>query len=161
MPRSGHLGSSSSSGGEGKKPRDQDVEVEQLRRQQRVEKEQGVQGDSTRRESGLEEDWNMEVDEEVGNEKKLDEQRCSRTGRKTWKEELQEIEKKRNERTSACIPEDAEKCLKRCKVCRIRTGIFSTTTVFVMKRCERSERQLMKERQVSWSWRRSHGSRGL
>ena len=48
------------------------AQVGQLRRQQRVEKGQGVQVDSTRTESGL--DWNMEVGEEVGNQKKLDEQ---------------------------------------------------------------------------------------
>ena len=51
------------------------AQVEQFRRQQRVEKGHGVQGGSTRRESGLEEDWNMEVDEEVDDRKKLDEQR--------------------------------------------------------------------------------------
>ena len=87
-------GSSSSSGGEGKKPQEQDAvikelraQVEQLRRQQRVENGQGDQGDSTRRESGLEEDWNMEVDEEVDDKKKLDEQR------RTLQKQLREIEK--------------------------------------------------------------------
>ena len=34
-----------------------------------------MQGEPTRRESGLEEDWKMEVDEEVDSKKKLDEQR--------------------------------------------------------------------------------------
>ena len=32
-----------------------------------------MQGESARRESGLEEDWKMEVDEEVDSKKKLDE----------------------------------------------------------------------------------------
>ena len=92
------------------------VLVEQLRMQQRVEKEQGVQGDTTRRESGLEEDWNMGVDEEVDKKKKLDEQwkrlqkqlreiyKFSDMGemfwdgqKEKWKEELQEIEEKRNQ----------------------------------------------------------------
>ena len=81
-----------------------------------MEKGQGVPGDLMRRESGLEEDWNMEVDEEVDNRKKLDEQRkrlqkefggsdkfsdmdqMFRDGQdEKWKEELQEIEKKRSE----------------------------------------------------------------
>ena len=77
-----------------------------------MEKEQGVQGVSTRGESGLEEDWNMEVDEEVDN-KKLQRKRLQkqpqeienfsdmdqmfRDGQKEkWKEEPQEIDKKRN-----------------------------------------------------------------
>ena len=63
-------GSSSSSGEEGQRPRDQGAklkdlraQVEQLWRQQRVEKGQGVQGVSTRRESGLEEVDNKKLDE--------------------------------------------------------------------------------------------------
>ena len=75
-------------------PRDQDMDikklraqVEQLQRQQGVDKVQGVQGESTRRESGLEEDWNMEVAEEVDNKKNLDEQR------KRLQKQLREIEK--------------------------------------------------------------------
>ena len=80
-----------------------------------MEKEQGVQGDSTRRESGLEEDWNMKVDEEVDNKKKLDEQRkrlqkqlreiekFSDTDQMFWDgQELQETEQKRTE----LLPED-------------------------------------------------------
>ena len=79
-----------------------------------MEKWQGAQGDSTRRECGFEEDWNMEVDEEVDNKKKLDERRkrlqkqlreidkfsdldqVFQDGHKEkWKYELQEIERKR------------------------------------------------------------------
>ena len=41
------------------------AQVEQLQRQQRVGKEPGVQGDSTRRESGLEEDCKMEDEKEI------------------------------------------------------------------------------------------------
>ena len=52
-------------------------QVEQLRRQQRGVAGPEGQGDPTRRESGLEEDWNMDVEEEVENNKKLDEQRVT------------------------------------------------------------------------------------
>ena len=72
------------SGGEEKKSRDWEAEikelraqVEQLRRQQRGVAGPEGQGDPTRRESGLEEDWNMDVEEEVENNKKLDEQRVT------------------------------------------------------------------------------------
>ena len=75
-------GSSSSSGGEEKKSRVQEAEikelraqVEQLRRQQRGEAGHEGQCDPTRIETCLEEDWNMDVEEEVENKKKLDEQR--------------------------------------------------------------------------------------
>ena len=89
--------------------------MEQLRKQQRVEKGEQAQGDSTRRESGFEDDWNMEVEEEVDNKKKVDERRkrlqkqlreidkfsdldemLRDAQKERWKEELQDIEKKRN-----------------------------------------------------------------
>ena len=66
-----------------------------------------------RGEKGLEEDWNMEVEEEVENKKNSDEQRrrlqkqlCERLRnsrtwitrqREKWKDRLLEIEEKRNE----------------------------------------------------------------
>ena len=76
--------SSSSGGGEEKRPRDQEDEikklraqVELLRKQQRVEKGLGSQGDPTGRGRGLGEDCEMEVEEEIDCKKKLDEQRKS------------------------------------------------------------------------------------
>ena len=83
-------GSSSSSAGEGKKPRDPEAEhrdlraqVDQLMRQQKVEKGQG----RAKGEGGLDEDWKMEVDEEVQRKKMLDEQR------KRLQKQIREIEK--------------------------------------------------------------------
>ena len=86
-----------------REPRVQDAEikelraqVEQLRRQQRVKKEQGGQGDPTRRECGLEEYWNMEKQLREIEKKNIDQ--MFRDGQKEkCKEDLQEIERKRNE----------------------------------------------------------------
>ena len=62
----------------------------------------------------------------------------------------------RRRETNFCLnTRRGRKGLKRSNVCRRRRGIFSRAPVLVMKRCERSERKLMKERHVSWSWRRS------
>ena len=114
---------------EKKKSREQDAEieeaqVEQLRRQQRVETGQEGQGDSTR------EDWNIEVQEEGENKKKLDEQRrrlqkqireiekftdmdqmFPDSQKEKWKERQLEIEEKRNELLPG-TPEDAEEVSK-------------------------------------------------
>ena len=102
-------GSSSSISGEEKKSRDQDADiedvraqVEQLRRQQRVEKWHGAQGDSTRRESVFEEDWNTEVDEEIDDKKKL--------------EELSYRRLRRRETNFCAKTRGCRKGLKRCKV---------------------------------------------
>ena len=88
------------------------VQVEQLRKHQRGEVGQEGQGDPARRESGFEEDWDMDCEEEVENKKNLDEQRkrlqkqlrdldkftCMPSKLKeTWLLELQGIEQKRND----------------------------------------------------------------
>ena len=54
------------------------AQIEQFGRQERGEagqEGQEGQGEPARRESGLEEGWNMDVEEEAVNRKKLDEQR--------------------------------------------------------------------------------------
>ena len=50
------------------------AQIDQLMRQKKVEKRQGMQSERARGEGGFEEDWKMEVDEEVESKKKLDEQ---------------------------------------------------------------------------------------
>ena len=95
----------------------------------------GVEGDSTGRETGLEEDWNMKVEEEVDNEKKLDEQRrrlqkqiretenftdmirCSGTGRKrSGRKSYRRL--KRRDTNSCRNTKGCRKGLKRCRVLR-------------------------------------------
>ena len=72
------------SGGERKRPRDQEEEIKKLRAQveilrkhQRMEKGSETQGEPTRRGSGLEEGCKIEVEEEIDCKNKLGEQRKS------------------------------------------------------------------------------------
>ena len=135
------------------------AQVELLRKQQRVEKGLEAQGEPTRRGRGLEEDCKMEVDEEVDCKKKLDEQRRSlqkqprdiekftdvdqmfRDSQKDkWKEQLQEIERKR---TFLRAPEDAEEVSSAGQ-----EEEFSQRS-FVKKTCERSVKKGKKEWYVS------------
>ena len=53
--------------------------------------------------------------------------------KESWKEDLQEIERKRTELLPGA-PEDAEKSLRSCRVCRTRGGITSRTLVTVKKK---------------------------
>ena len=84
----GSTGSSTSSGEEDKK----DAEIKGLRaqiehyRKQIGGEEQGRQGFPPRRESGLEEVWGLEVEDEIESRKKLDEQR------KKLQKELRDVE---------------------------------------------------------------------
>ena len=91
-----------------------------------------MQSEHARGEGGFEEDWKMEVDEEVERKKKFDEQRkrlqkqlrkieeftdmdpvCLEGQKEKWQQDLQEIEQQRND-PSAGAPKDAEKGLKSC-----------------------------------------------
>ena len=126
------------------------AQVEQLRRQQKVGEGAG-QGESARRESGLEEDWKMEVDEEVDSKKKLDEQR------KRLQKQLREIEKFKD---MDQMFKGFRKDLKSYKVYRIRRRSISRTPVRVIKRWQRSKMKSMKAKHVSWSWRRSRATVG-
>ena len=66
-------GSSFPSGGENKRPRDPQAEIrefrEELERYKSVEKRQGTQREPAGGEGGLQEDWKMEIDEEVDSKK--------------------------------------------------------------------------------------------
>ena len=74
-------GSSTSSGEEDKKAKSQEAEMKALhaqiehRRNQNGGDAQGRQGLPSRRESGMEEEWRMDVEDEIESRKKLDEQR--------------------------------------------------------------------------------------
>ena len=87
-------GSSSSSGGESKRPRDPEAEIrdlreqiEQLKRHKSVEKRQGALCEPAGGESGLEKDGKMEIDEEVDRKKMLDQRK------KELQKQLREIER--------------------------------------------------------------------
>ena len=98
----GSTGSSTSSGEEDQK----DAEIKELRaqieqcRKQSGEAEEGGQGLPLRRESGLEEMWRREVEDEIESRKKLDEQR------KKLQKELQYVEK------LSCVTKEVQDSVK-------------------------------------------------
>ena len=95
-------GSSTSSGEEDRKSKYLEAENKELRaKQEHYQKQngEGAQGGPSlppRRESGMEEEWGMDVEDEVESRKKLDEQK-----RKLQKE-LRDVEK------LYCVPEEAQ-----------------------------------------------------
>ena len=148
------------------------AQVEQLRRQQRGEPGQEGRGDPARRESGLEEDWNMDIEEEVENKKKLDEhwrrlQKQPRDlGKCTCMPTFKAGSKKRGSWRCSTFSKsgmisfrstrECRRGLKRQQTSSIRREICSRKLLLLRKRCGRLERKSMKERRVICSCRVSH-----
>ena len=158
------------------------AQVELLSKQQGAGKSREEPGELARTGSGLEEGCKMEFDEETEYKKQLDEQKNSLQRqlreiekfanmdpvfrdkqKEVWKEELEEIEIKRD-RASAGAFDDAEEVTKSCKVCGISRRTTSRRLEIVRKKCKRSTKSGRKgkhsQRRASKSCRKGRATLG-
>ena len=97
-------GCSTSSGEEDRKSKSQEAEIKELRvkveHHEKTEWRRSPGRPSLRRESGMEEEWGLDVEDEIESRKKLDEQR------KKLQKDLREVEK------LSCVSKEVQESLK-------------------------------------------------